>query len=693
MLLALGSALNCTAPPRATRAPSSPGSSPAASAPPPAPSAPRSIGSRWVYPLPQGNSLSDVWVAATGEAYAVGDAGTIVRIAKEGAPNWTVHEVSGNPNFNVVWGNERAIYVGGDAGTLVVSRDGGQTFVGVDSGARADIWGIGGCGRSVYAVGTDGRFARSLDDGSTWSAGHVPDAPPPRTEWGSWSAFDLTDVSCDEKGNLTAIGYGGFIFQSADHGDVWRRFRVSPAALKTRPYPPVADLGFVKLVRTKDELLILSAIGVPGPSAKLPTRRWSHVLTVHGDDVKPWPVVEVLEENVARDLTGAPVGASGLVVTAGGNAALVGAGFEWWRESDGTEWHRASRDNPSGFPSNQGSIDRVAGDEHRLYGVGVWGSVSVSEDMGRHWRNLRSPVDELRAIWSDGTRAVTAGMGVSISRDAGKTWSAPHTISAANHLGVRDLWCATLDCYITSDNGLLHSADGGAAFSPVSPADPGLFCAGAVWGHGPHDVLVATGLCDARWSVQRALILRGSSSKLVTTVDAPPPPLGLYQPVFTALHGNDEGRVYAGGAHGMLLRSTDSGATFAPLAGLDETHEVRAVHAGRGDHLWVLTAPWKGTTTSRLLESSDGGAHFSPLGSPVDGLPITAIGGSPEGELVVAAGGRLFERDSAGERFTELSVGARSGSSPLLRLFAAAPHEILAIAGSGAIIRVSELND
>jgi photosystem II stability/assembly factor-like uncharacterized protein len=137
-----------------------------------------------------------------------------------------------------------------------------------------------------------------------------------------------------------------------------------------------------------------------------------------------------------------------------------------------------------------------------------------------------------------------------------------------------------------------------------------------------------------------------------------------------------------------VLRSLDDGATFTAARALDDTEEVRAVHAGKNDDVWVLTARWKAVPT-RLFESRDGGASFTLLGSPPGGSPVTAIGGSAAGELVVAAAGRVFEWEAGSRQFIELSVGAQSASWPLTALFAAAPHEILAVGSMGAILRVT----
>jgi hypothetical protein len=86
--------------------------------------------------------------------------------------------------------------------------------------------------------------------------------------------------------------------------------------------------------------------------------------------------------------------------------------------------------------------------------------------------------------------------------------------------------------------------------------------------------------------------------------------------------------------------------------------------------------------------SRDAGKTFAELASPRDSKPVTAIGGSPLGELVVATAGRLYERDVEAETFVELTAGAYAASTPLVAISAPAPRRLLAAGDHGAILLV-----
>jgi photosystem II stability/assembly factor-like uncharacterized protein len=138
---------------------------------------------------------------------------------------------------------------------------------------------------------------------------------------------------------------------------------------------------------------------------------------------------------------------------------------------------------------------------------------------------------------------------------------------------------------------------------------------------------------------------------------------------------------------GIFLRSRDAGSTWERLPALGEKDEVCGLHAGRGDAVWVLTGGL-GCKATRLLASSDGGKTFTELASPHEGAPVSAIGGSAMGELVVATAGRVYEQRAGASGFTELTVGAHAASTPLLAIAAAAPRRLLAVGDHGTILLV-----
>jgi photosystem II stability/assembly factor-like uncharacterized protein len=656
--------------------------------PSPTPEAEAAVASRWVYPLPQGNTLRALWLSPHRDVFAAGDGGTIL--------SWSASEQTfnvlqiGAADLWAIWGNDEGVYAAGELGTLLVSRDRGQSWKQVEGGAKAYWRALSGCGRELWAVGSDGQFARSLDSGVTWQAGRVPNAPEPTAAPSVlYGPADLTGVVCDENGAVTIAVHSGALLRSRDGGATWTRRDIDPAQLGSVARTDRAHgLEFVKLLRAHDELLIVSRVGVPARGEKLPVKRWAHVLSVQGDRVAPWRVALQLDREVGRSLDTALIGASSLVVTSSRQAAFVTGSGTYWAGANDAIWRDAAL-NPSQHEIGmQGEpVDDVAGDEHALYAVGAWGSILKSTDAGRQWQRLRSPVDRFRAVWTNGKDALAVGQGIATSSDGGNTWSAPKQVAGNATLGAEAVWGVERERYIAGHAGLFHSADGGATFTHVPLAVDGRVHAGGVWGTAKDSVLVAASLHEPGGATRAGVIVRGSMSNFRIVFEVPPSPTSGFRRMFSALHGNGERRAYAGGVGGLFLRSLDAGSTWERLPALPEKDGVCALHAGRGDVVWALT----GSTlcgTTRLWMSRDAGKTFTELASPRDGKPVSAIGGSPLGELVVATAGRLYERDVKTETFTELTAGAHAASTPLVAIAASAPRRLLAVGDHGTILLV-----
>jgi photosystem II stability/assembly factor-like uncharacterized protein len=650
----------------------------------PAPPAEAAVTSRWVYPLPQGNSLTALWLSPQGDVYAVGDGGTILRWSAA-EQRFSVLQLGG-ADLLAIWGNEEGIYVAGELGALLVSRDRGQSWKQVESGSKAHWRALSGCGRELWAVGSAGQFARSLDSGVTWQVGRVPNAPEPTAAPSVlYSAADLIGVICDENGQVTTAVHSGALLRSRDGGATWTRLEIEPAQLGSVAHPDRAHgLAFVKLLRAHDELLIVSLVGVPARGEKLPAKRWAHVLSVRGNRVAPWRVAQQLEREVDRSFDAAPIGARSLVVTSSRQAALVTESGTYWSGPDDVSWHDAAL-NPTRHEIGMESepMNDVAGDERALYAVGVWGSILKSTDAGRQWQRLRSPVDRFRAIWTNGKEALAAGQGITTSSDGGNTWSAPKRVAGKALLGAESVWGVERERYIAAHAGLFHSADGGATFKSVPLALEGRVRAAGVWGTAKDSVLVTASVHEPVGATRTGVILRGSVAGFRVVFELTPSPTGN----FTALHGNAERRAYAGGVGGLFLRSLDGGITWERLPTLGEKDGVCGLHAGRGDVVWALTGA-HGCRGTRLWVSRDAGKTFNELASPRDSKPVSAIGGSPLGELVVATAGRLYERDVKTETFNELTAGAYAASTPLVAIAAPSPRRLLAVGDHGTILLV-----
>jgi outer membrane protein assembly factor BamD (BamD/ComL family) len=163
----------------------------------------------WEHPLPQGNSLNDVWVnpGKKNLVIAVGEAGTILQAGRAGRfkavaspTRWALNAITG--------GTINAIYAVGAAG-VVVHYDGAKwSVVRPASPGQPDLWGAhsGGPGRLV-AVG-DGGAVVTLS-GGRWTRSKAATVTL-RAVWGA-------------EGELFAVGEGGMLLRNSGRG--WRLIR------------------------------------------------------------------------------------------------------------------------------------------------------------------------------------------------------------------------------------------------------------------------------------------------------------------------------------------------------------------------------------------------------------------------------------------------------------------------------------
>jgi hypothetical protein len=136
-------------------------------------------------------TLRGAWVGSTGEAYAVGDAGTILH-RQSGV--WTA-STSGVTSFFGVWGDATDVFIAGTTGLL--QRSGASwNAVTLPGGAQIldDVWGLSPT--DIYAAGYAGQILHF--DGATWSALSSPTTQPLERLGGS-------------AGDVLAVGGGGEI--------------------------------------------------------------------------------------------------------------------------------------------------------------------------------------------------------------------------------------------------------------------------------------------------------------------------------------------------------------------------------------------------------------------------------------------------------------------------------------------------
>jgi hypothetical protein len=167
--------------------------------PPPARDAPAWI---WDHPLPQGNTLYDVWESPKGEVIAVGEAGTILR---RGPRDRTFSLVRSPTRWALrrLWGaGTESLYAAGAAG-VILHYDGKEwRIIREPAAEQADLWGIfaGEAGPTV-AVGEGGVVVEGGRD--RWSERRVTEVSL-RGVWGDGGRV------------LYAVGDGGELLRSSE---------------------------------------------------------------------------------------------------------------------------------------------------------------------------------------------------------------------------------------------------------------------------------------------------------------------------------------------------------------------------------------------------------------------------------------------------------------------------------------------
>lgn len=124
----------------------------------------------WMNPLPQGNSLNEVWTSSDGEIFGVGDHGTIVHWT---GSEWQLTHSSLNYRMGGVWGfssdNVYAVGNGTSSGEGIILHYDGTNWLSLGPDTEWPLRGIWGpAPDNIIAVGSGGRAMHY--NGSTWSS-------------------------------------------------------------------------------------------------------------------------------------------------------------------------------------------------------------------------------------------------------------------------------------------------------------------------------------------------------------------------------------------------------------------------------------------------------------------------------------------------------------------------------------------
>jgi hypothetical protein len=417
----------------------------------------------WENPKPTGNRLNDVAVPATADAWAVGDAGTILH--RSGA-TFTLVSIAETRNFYAAWGSGNDLYVVGEGGTIYHGVNG--VFTPESSGVTTDLYDVWGSGSTVFAVGAGGRILRR--SGSSWS----PDT--------SNTTIDLHAIYGNSTNDIWALGNSG----TAVHytGTSWSVS--NPAAFGAFTLRGVAGGGSGPIYAIDSFGDIYSYNGA-----------WSSVRSVNTDDLYGLAVIASTPYVVGNsngglimhytgsawqsDLSGGP-GFRGVGGSSSSDLWAVGEAGNVW-QSDGSPWVQRS----SGAIVQLSSI--WAADGQSAWAVGNNGTVMSYNGSYFTTVGVGASTTNLNGVWASSPSDVfIVGNGGTILHYNGTSWI---TTSSGTTQNLRAVFGVSASRVFAVGDGGTALAWNGSSWSPLGSSGSTAFQ--AVWASGVNDIWAVGG--------------------------------------------------------------------------------------------------------------------------------------------------------------------------------------------------------
>jgi MYXO-CTERM domain-containing protein len=267
------------------------------------------------------------------------------------------------------------------------------------------------------------------------------------------------------------------------------------------------------------------------------------------------------------------------------------------------------------FPATS-SVHVAPGQPETLL-VGTTFGTLMTRDGGATWRWICEEAQgysrSLAAVylWSrPGTIFVAGFQGLAVSRDGGCSWEQQADFAEKNPSDVREDPARDGVVYLTTSrfgivNGLHRSRDDGRTFTPLLTRENRYFSAVRIAQSDPRRVYVS-----AYWNdpYQAWLLRSDDGGESWTEVARELPELSAFY--LLGVSPTDKDVVFAKESTrpNRLLRSTDAGATFSLVAGVEET--LRGFDASAdGQTVWIAGL-------DHIFRSTDGGATFTRLETP-----------------------------------------------------------------------------
>ncbi len=494
-------------------------------------------GWQWLNPIPQGNTLHDVWGTPSGDLFAVGSSGAIVHF--DGV-SWRTMDSPTREPLAAVWGvSGTDVYAVGANGTIL--HYDGTSWVPMHSGTDHHLWGVWASGPcDVFAVGGQGTILHY--DGKSWNHMDVQTGKTLRGVWGispnlvfavgyggtllkydgnAWvqentpTRRDLVAVHGVSALDVYAVGHSGTFLRF--DGVSWKelatkttehlvRVRVGYDARVTACSENGAVLEYdgekFSLARIPCETRITGMWGMPGGRLMIVGERATMA-------VKDGPAFSPVTAGTSRDFHTLVPGMRDDILAVGTGGALV-LGHDGSRrtvlEHDGTTFTAAWKAPGSDtifMVGSAGAIVRIDRDGWEKMDArcpknlfGVWGSSArdvfavgaegtILHYDGIEWSTMASGVTrDLRAVWGSSSSDVYAvGDRATMLHYDGSWWTA---VAVPTPHALMGIWGSSAeDAYAVGEMGTILHFDGGAWHAVDSPT---LLSLNGVWGSSATDV-------------------------------------------------------------------------------------------------------------------------------------------------------------------------------------------------------------
>ncbi len=533
--------------------------------------------------------LFDVTWSTEGTAVVVGESGAIFRTTDSGA-TWDTNIKSGTQEpLNGLANSQSGLMLAvGNNGTILRSGNWGETWSVINSGTQKHLYGVVIRDAIAVAVGQSGTILRSDDQGKTWKAD---------TTAGVTQTLRRVDIY---NGIIIAVGDAETFLRYDPTGKNWKVFDLSVCSGLTR------GLGLRSVALHKDVFLIVGGGETTSSSVK-------RLILSSTDNGQTWNCSNKIWVEPLSDVT---LSKDSLIVAVGERGSVA-------RSTDvGASWHDISFGNSSVLRS-------VTTEKNIALTSGSRGSILRSEDGGKTWKVVRDRGGNVRSIAIRGKLAIAAGSGELIgktrkpsilySNDAGKTWKEADSIPQPAKSEQKNSWYGlTITdkgvAIAVGDYGrIFRSEDGGKTWQKTKSSAAGFDQLRGIASY--KDVVIVVG--NTVSSILRST--DGGKTNTWKTLKTATSLQGIFLRDSVAI---------AVGSDGVILRSTDQGATWDETVPSGTKALLRSISMSGdiaiavGEDSTILRSTDKGKTWSKPTHPATGKLYGVTVNENLQGIVV-----------------------------------------------------------------------